>query len=199
MGVPVWSQRTDLIQLRPGPSVEAQNAAGSLPTPPPPPHGAPKPRKGETRRGLQQMSPSPHGASCLSFINGRCSGGGSAWSRPHEQAGWAAASLRSQGEEGEDMNNTGYILTELAGPRHTAHLSQASMLLASELGRKAFLGSRRGLTEPPDGTVLDGETPVPASGLYHLGLGAPPVRILRCLELQSPTPYLIRPGTGVQV
>lgn len=178
VGVPVWSQRADLIQLRPGPSVEAQNAAGSPPTPLPPPHGAPKPRKGEAHWGLQQTSPSPHGASCLSFINGRCSGGGSARSWPYERLGWAAASLRSQVEEGEDMNNTGYILTEPAGPCRTTHLSRALPLLASELGREAFLTSRMGLTEPPDRAVLEGEALVLACGLHQLGLGAPSVRIL---------------------
>lgn len=59
MGAPFWSQGVDLIQLRPGPSVEAQNAAGSPPVPLPRPHGAAKPRKGETHGGEQQMSPPP--------------------------------------------------------------------------------------------------------------------------------------------
>lgn len=114
------------------------------------------------------------------------------------RADWVAAFLRSQGEEGEDMNNTGCVLMEPVGQRRTTHLSRALTLLASELGRKDFLGSRMGLTEPPDGTALEGEAPVLACGLHQLGLGAPPLRILRCLELGSPAPYLIRQGLGVQ-
>lgn len=88
------------------------------------------------------------------------------------------ASLRSQGQEGEGMNNTGCILMEPVGQHCSEHLSKALTLLASELGRTAFLGSRTGLTEPPEGTVLEGEALVPASGLHQLGLEAPSVRIL---------------------
>lgn len=76
------------------------------------------------------------------------------------------------------MNNTGCIMTELAGQRRTAHLSKAGTLLASELGRKALLGSRMGLAEPRDGTVLEGETPVLACGLHQVRPEALPVRIL---------------------
>lgn len=72
------------------------------------------------------------------------------------RADWVAAFLRSQGEEGEDMNNAGCVLMEPVGQRRAAHLSRALTLLASEFGRKDFLGSRMGLTEPPDGTALKG-------------------------------------------
>lgn len=68
--VPVWSQGVDLIQLRPGPSVEAPNAAGSPPTCLSQHMWSYRPGSGRAT-GVQQMSPSPCGTSCLSFLNCR--------------------------------------------------------------------------------------------------------------------------------
>lgn len=94
------------------------------------------------------------------------------------------------------MNNTGCILMEPAGQHRTAHLSKALALLAPELGRKAFLGSRMGLTESPDGTDLEGEAPVPACGLHQLGLGAPP-EFLFCDVWSYGAPPLISSERGL--
>lgn len=57
------------------------------------------------------------------------------------------------------MNNTVCVLLEPLGQCHSVHLTMALTLPVFELGRKAFLGSRMGLAEPPEGTVLEGEAP----------------------------------------
>lgn len=64
------------------------------------------------------------------------------------------------------MSNAGCILVELIGQCHGAHLSKVLMLLASELGRRAFLSSRKGLAKLPGGAALQEEVLAQAWSLH---------------------------------